>query len=482
MAKKRVSEYFKLGRSQASLDFVDVDIRRDAALFVDPRALRLIPDQWTDECVALVRDFFHHVLQEIKAGRNERARELLAALKEPNEVHLGFSKAHSRGTALGPDSAEDVWQALSESEAVQSGLLEDLEDTILMVENISSDRVSDITINLIRGPLIRYTQAQAQLHGIPLEDGVDSGPLWDPDAHDWYQEFVQLPVTPAGRLLLVPKAIVRSEMSYSHGEYFRHFVLTHLQGVERTANSGLVQLLKNGKTRVTKKSLVEKYGKGKKVTVDITRDYPEILQRYRASKSRQRNLLLSHSQLAAQARSVPPDWDALLAAVTGVGPGRDGASAYEKAIEALLTALLYPGLTFPDPQFPLHEGRKRVDIKFTNSAQTGFFRWVGQHYPCAHVFVECKNYTREIANPELDQLAGRFSPSRGMVGLLVGRRFDDKPAFLRRCRDTALDQRGFIIALDDDDLAVLVAEVRGLGDTEIPDHALLRQRFDGLIA
>jgi hypothetical protein len=83
-------------------------------------------------------------------------------------VELGFSRARARGRALRPEAARDVWGALSKSEAVKTGLLEDLDDTILMVEGISSDIVSDIATNVIREPLIRYTKQVCETYGIPL--------------------------------------------------------------------------------------------------------------------------------------------------------------------------------------------------------------------------------------------------------------------------------------------------------------------------
>lgn len=247
----RVSRLFNLGRTQPSLDFVDVDVDGDLRLFVDPRALRLLQTEWAAECVSLIQNFFRRVLGEIQVGHHDEAKALLAALREPNEVHLGLSRGRSRGVALGEESAKDLWGALSTSEAVHTGLLEDLEDTILMVPQISSDKVSDIAVNLIRGPLIRYTQAQAKLHGIPLEPEVDSGALWDPGHGRWYSGFAPMPVAgDSGKLLLVPKAIVRRSMTYSQGEYFRHYILEHLRSVELSANSELVQLLKNGKQKL----------------------------------------------------------------------------------------------------------------------------------------------------------------------------------------------------------------------------------------
>jgi hypothetical protein len=104
--------------------------------------------------------------------------------------------------------------------------------------------------------------------------------------------------------------------------------------------------------------------------------------------------------------------------------------------------------------------------------------------PAAHVYVECKNYTGDPGNPELDQLAGRFSPLRGQVGLLVCRTLTDKALFIQRCRDTALDRRGYCLPLDDDDVAQLVLDTTA-GPAPAPpsaiDFPLLKQRYDALI-
>lgn len=159
--------------------------------------------------------------------------------------------------------------------------------------------------------------------------------------------------------------------------------------------------------------------------------------------------------------------------------GRAAADDYHRAVQPLLTALFYPALAMPKREAPLHGGRKRVDIRYTNVATAGFFAWLAQHYPAAHIFTECKNYDGDPANPELDQLAGRLSPSRGQFGLLLCRRFTDKSLFDARCRDTAHDGRGYIIALDDDDLCRLV-EARKTGDANA-EFTYLKDRFDGLV-
>jgi hypothetical protein len=482
----RASEHYGLGRTQASLDFVDVDIVDDTPVFISPKALTMLPSEFGDECVHLVQDFFQTVLEHIRAARNTTAEQLLRQLSEPNETRLGLSKGKARGRALGTGSAHDVWEALSQSEAAKSGFLEDLEDTVLMIEGVSVDIVSDMTTNIIRGPLIKYTQQMCDLNGIPTYDQVDSGPLWNSRDKEWFSEFVRLPVAGSGRLLLVPKAIVRTHLQYDSGEYFRHFLLTRMQKAELDANTELVEVIRSGRgknqrtrKRVTKKALMEKYGTGKRAIVRETRKHPEALAQYRSVKRNEKHLPLTLEDIAGIEGNDKPDWDRLLLAVTETPFGQSSADQYEKAVEGFLTALWYPNLTNPIVQHKIHDGRKRIDITYTNMALNGFFHWVATHYPAPHIFVECKNYGTEVGNPELDQISGRFSPSRGQVGLLVCRDFQDKSRFLQRCRDTARDGRGFVIAVDDGDLAAMAGARKD--DPLYASWTLLQGRFRDLV-
>jgi len=474
----RVSEYFNLNKTQPSLDFVDVDVENDVRLFIDPRAFITIPSDWGNECIALIRDYFSVLLRAIRENNKSTGLYLLANLKEPKETGLGLSVQGRKGRGVGFERSEDLWEALCRSEAVQSGLVEDLEDTALMIEGIGPDMISDITTNVIREPLIEYTQAVCQVYGIPIQQDIPSGPLWNPRDHSWISNFVHLPSGEQGKLILVPKIIIRYNMTYDPDEYYRYYLLEELRNEELSSNSGLVEILKNGTRRVTKKALIGKYGTGKAVLVEQTLSHPDALRRYHSDK-RLPNHPLSHIELMRDPEKDIPNWDQLLRNVLNLNPGTGDADNYEKAIESLLYALFYPALVNPESQHKIHEGRKRIDITFTNTANEGFFKWLSQHYRSPYIFVECKNYGREIGNPEIDQLSGRFSPLRGQCGILACRSFENNNLVLKRCRDTAIDQRGYIIALEDSDLVTLVEQARRPGqDIEFP---LLRERFERLI-
>lgn len=476
--RMRVSKYFKLDRDQSTLDFVDVPVGADTPVFLDPSRLRSLDSTWASECNSLLQHFFELLLQYIKNGKKESGIYLLEGLNERNEFHLGFSSGRSQGTGFGPKYAQKLWDALNASKAGASGLLKDLEDACLFIEGVGPDRISDATCNIIRGPLIRYTQDMCAYYGIPMTKRVDSGPVWDPVSGRWEDSLVDLPVGPFGKILLVPKLIVRHRLVYDPRQYFDHYLLPEMQAYEKGINSGLVYTLKDGRKRVTKRSLKDEYGADKLAISEQALKHPGSLDRYR-EEMRRTSSPMSHDGLA-EVENVPlPNFDLLLKRVIELPVGIDAAADYENSIEALLSAVFYPSLTAPEKQYKIHDGRKRIDIKYVNNARNGFFAWLSANYPAAHIFVECKNYGKEVGNPEVDQISSRFGPSRGQIGILICREVDKPKVLDARCKDTANDGRGFVITLTDNDLRTIV---KNYSESNYgSEYPLLRKKFTNLI-
>lgn len=481
--RRRVSQYFGLSFTQASLDFVDVSIRDDLQVYIDPNALRVSSDQWAHECTSLIQNFFQRLMLLIRNGRIQKAKALMSPLTEPNEIHFGVSRGRSRGHGLGPDRSAQIIRALTASEAVRTGIVDDLEETVLLIDGIGPDLISDVIANVIRGALISYTQRICKHYRIPLEVNVASGPIWDPSTNSWVTRYTELPVAKGKRLILVPKFVVRKKLDFDAGTYYNHYILTYLKDQELRQNTDLVHLIKDRKrsTRrkttykkvVYKKDVAKKHGTGKQTSSRVTVQQPDILRRYSSDRRQSPTGPMSSEDL-----DDAPEYCNLLRDLTTITPGSN-ATQYENAIEALLSALFEGQLSFPEREAKIHGGRKRIDVVYSNTALFGFFKWLGDHYPAAYIVVEGKNYAGDPANPELDQITGRFSPTRGKVGLLVCRSFTNKHLFIERCRDTVHDDRGFVVALDDGDLEQLVA-FRQANDKSSLEQ-FLRERFAELV-
>lgn len=256
--------------------------------------------------------------------------------------------------------------------------------------------------------------------------------------------------------MLVPKAIVSYAKRHTAKEYHQHFVLNFLQHDHLRLNTALVRrrVRRDGTTYdyVTKKDLVASGTAplDKDFLATFTKAYPEVFRTFRAATGDGGQSLnfepneASSSEIAAK----------LAAHLATIPPGPDAATGYHRTVVGILEFLLYPWLINPVVEQKIHDGRKRIDITFDNAAMEGFFLHLHgvSQIPCRFIFVECKNYTRDVANPEVDQIAGRFSPNRGKCGIIVCRDIQDRDRLISRCRDTFSDSRGLILPLTDADL------------------------------
>lgn len=473
----RVSEYYKLGRNQSTLDFVDIELETDNCLFLDPSALHLLKTDWGHQCRSLIQQYFKKVIDNIAVGNKADACNMLKCLSEPNETRLGYSVGRPSGRGLGQALAERMWNSLKESEAVSSGILENLEDTVLMVDGISRDMISDTITNLIRGKLIEYTAKMCKEYGIPTHN-VTTGKVWD--GMRWREYYAQLPVADGERIVFVPRALVRKDLTYKADEYYNLYILNRIQ--DEHVAEGMVRLLKNGDVRPpTKKSLIEEYGKYSKRNnlIRTLENRGDVLREYRRNKAASPRPALSNREMDICLPLDAVTLSSLIEQLKSLPTGREHATNYERVIKDILAIIFYPHLMYPETQVEVHDGRKRIDIIFQNVAQSGFFAFLKETYCAPYMVIECKNYSDDPSNPELDQLSGRFSPIIGRCGLLLCRKIENRELFDERCRDTAIDERGYIIALDDEDM---ISIAQSIIDNE--EHAkgipLLRRKFEEL--
>lgn len=456
------SRYFRLPtRLQHALDFVDVPVNEDLPLFIDPFAISLRPERWSQDCSELIQDYFQMVLEAIRKGNLNEAARLLSHLGEPNETHFGFSKGKPRGAGIGGGQAGAIVQALSNSEAVKTGLITSISECELLVEGISHDKISDLTTNVIRKQLAEYTKQQCDLWGVPTQE-APLPPYFDSDSEQWESSYHPLPIVNHKPILLVPKIIARYKPGYDSKSYYQHVVLNYLQTEHLKANSSLVHVLKNGKRVVTKKALSSEFPWTKAFLTQVTNQQPDLLKEYEKRA-------IAKDGFPAELNADDETWVAttLSKSLQAIQPGRESADAYHNLMIAILEFLFHPNLLNPKKEKEIHDGRKRIDIMMENGARRGIFYDLHsiRKIPCSFVPIECKNFRTDVANPEIDQLSGRFSAQRGRVGLLCCRSFENRTLFIKRCRDTLTDDRGLVVALDDERILALLLEIRTLGRT-----------------
>ena len=426
----------------------------------------------------MIVDFFNTVVQAIRNKEFRYAKSLLERLNEPQETHLGMGRGSIAGKGVSGKQAGDLYSKLRDSKAVRTGYLKDLLDCELMIPGIGFDKISDITTNIIREKLIDYTQAQCELNSVPMRE-IPSGKIWSPIEKRWLNGYYTLlPVINGKKIILVPKYSVVFRPSLSSQELYNHEILEYIQAEHIAAMSSLVEVLKNGKRRVTKKSIKElpEYRMSKEFIYDFCNKNPDVISDYKKRKGKEAIKVDDISDIDEKYLT-----EYLVKKLREINPGGQDAAAFHSLSLGIMEFLFFPHLIYPKKEQEIHEGRKRIDITFHNAGTSGFWHIlrISPTIAAATVMIECKNYTNDIKNPELDQMSGRFSNLRDWFSIIISRRFDNKVLFVDRCKDTAKDGRGIILCVDDEDIIQWLTLI-GDGKRNHIDR-LLTQKFQTVI-
>lgn len=470
----KISDIFNLNKTQFELDFINLDPDRDFPVYLNPFVFSARQDVFSFEATRTIRSFFQHNLELIKVNQIQTARNNFKHLNESNETCLGMSKGNPNGKGIGEENSEDVFESILNSEAVKTGLVDDLEDAAIFIDGIGKDKVSDMTTNIIRYNLIIYTQEQCKLHNIPLQANVSSGIFWDMGNKKWAQEYTDMLVINGKKILLVPKGVVSYVKEFNHEKYHQHFALEFLQDDHLERNTRLVQttLDKKGKIKrrfVTKKSLKkEELPEGKFPLIDFTQKHPQVFKKFKEETAKQIKSLENEDLDSGDENQII---DYLISELRSILTGGDDASRYHNVMIGILELVFYPNLINPIKEHEINDGRKRIDICFDNAATgSGFFHRLQHSFniPCQYIFIECKNYTKDVTNPELDQMVGRLAPSRGKFGIILCRSIDNEALFMQRCKDSYNADHGLIIPLTDTDIiAILENKKNDIDHTDV---------------
>ncbi|MDX5985950.1 hypothetical protein [Sphingomonas echinoides] len=457
----QVSKALNLGKTQPELDFVDIDLSTDTPLFLDPAAFYEGQGRFAEDCSRDIETFFEAVLHAAGEGDHELGVRLLRGLKEPDEIQFGFSVGPPRGRGVGEFQAEQIFEAILRSKAIKSGLIRDLNDALIFVPGIGPDKVSDITTNIVRRHLIEYTQNQFALYGIEINTLMPTGLIWDSVSADWTDGYDYIPVINDQKFLLVPKRFVKYAYDFTKAgqRYYTGYVANFIRQRELTSMGRLVRFResKNGlKTpHVYNEDIHREVPRDKNSVADFSMKHPEIYERFKNAFFKFSPMSVN-AILAAQKENFHEIeyGKHIVKALSSIPSGDRSASDFQSLVVGIIHFILYPQISNPVLERSINDKRKRIDISFDNTSQSGVFSRIRQDpfMMGREIMIECKNYTHDLKNPEIDQLIGRFDPRRGRFGIIVCRNITDRKTMVARCADAFKSQQGVIVVLTDADL------------------------------
>ncbi|TQR37584.1 hypothetical protein [Brevibacillus brevis] len=293
----KISEIFNLGAQQVQLDFVDINIKKDYPVYIDPYLISIRTDPWSIEVDRTIKNFFSNVAEHIRNDEHSKAIDLFQFMSEPKETCLGISRTGTdNGRGVGEENATGIIKEIIRSKAIERGVVQNIEDIIVFVDDVDKDKLSDVTTNIIRKHLIDYTKQQCKIWGIPLTV-KESLPYWDPVEEDWVTCRDELLFFRGRELVLVPKAIVSFISEYNAQKYGWHFVISEERDEQLSRRSALVKYkkYKNGKEKyflpkkdvdkaISKQIADGEFESRKDFLRQYTQKKPELFERFRKSR------------------------------------------------------------------------------------------------------------------------------------------------------------------------------------------------------
>ena len=172
--------------------------------------------------------FFETAIALVKAGNVQKARKMFV-FPEPENL-IGLSKSGYAGRGMGNDLGEKVFAELIQNSDIQQHGLRFINELHFMIEGVSNDLISDMSVNIAKRYFVEYTNRQCELWKIPVHRTTTH--CFIPAEGVWDEVSVTLPVHPetGESFLLTPAITVRRFVSMGFERIYKDFLRHILKG------------------------------------------------------------------------------------------------------------------------------------------------------------------------------------------------------------------------------------------------------------
>jgi hypothetical protein len=425
IVRPRLNDFYNLSFTQAEVDFAIPFLDEDIPLYVDPFLLWKSPSQQDNSLHGALASSFNN-LGHIFLTDEKRAIDILLEMSECNEAGLGNSP-QKQGKRIGNEFATSILDVYKNVPQVEQKGLAHFEELQLLVENLSKDRISDISCNLLKSFIIDYTIQQAEKYNIPTESV--STRLFDLRHCRIDIETLTLPINPltGQAILLIPKRWLRHIPWINFDDYYSGYLSTS-QKILVGRKIPRVEVLEFNRNNYDQ---IQTYIKRKELAQNDCKNDP---------------LFSQIPVLSAKAKM-----KAIAKLPTGKIENAD--KEYENILCPLLASLLYPELDFAQPQSRTDSGVLIRDLIFYNNTSDNTLKELYDDFGSKQIVIELKN-VKQVETNHINQLNRYLNTEFGKFGIIFTRNKPPRNVF-QNTIDLWSGQRKCILIMDDSDLELM---------------------------
>lgn len=187
-------------------EFVNIDLLtyQDIKVFLDPFKIANLDESSSlhqYKFIETTEAYFNKVVTLLKD--DNLTIEQLGKIEEVNELKLGYGEI-DRETAIGTILVKNLVKSFNESKAFLTGLLTDLYDTNIFIENIGNDRVSDWVGRINYLGIYNYTIDVLRKYPNKFSFKEKEATYYNIETNSWQTKQFNLPTYDGSPFLLVP--------------------------------------------------------------------------------------------------------------------------------------------------------------------------------------------------------------------------------------------------------------------------------------
>ncbi|MDR3601419.1 MAG: hypothetical protein P4L49_13220 [Desulfosporosinus sp.] len=430
LVRPRLNDYYQLPFTQEKVDFAIPFLDEDIPLYLDPFLLWKSPSMQDNSLHTAITNSFNNLGYLVRKGKENEAVEILIQSSECSEVGLGTSKTR-QGLRIGQQTAENILELFKIIPQIKESGFTHFEEIQLYVDNISKDRICDITCNFIKSFLIDYTIQQADELKIPIAK-TPSLNIYDYKTNKYIEERdIYLPQNPETKepVLFVPKRWLRYIPWINYDDYFENYFVKEIQN-ELITKKDRVSILNHNRHNY-----------------DIVQTY--IIMKEKAFENCKNDPFFKPIPITSAKNKLT----SIIKLPSGKTDNAD--RKYEDFVVQLMASLLYPNLDFAVDQSRTDSGAQIRDLIFYNNRSFDFLKDIYDDYGSRQIVMELKN-VKSIEREHINQLNRYLTEQFGRFGIIITRNPLAKSMF-KNTIDLWAGQRKCIITLTDEDLSMMVS-------------------------
>lgn len=251
--KKRYSEY--VGYSyNGTEEWFNPQVEWDTELFIDPMLLKYTRIKEFKNSFNKIVEFFSKAIVKMNSNIPNKLKENMVCFDEVREANLGFSYDSNNGSGLTGKTAISVLKNIEKFTNKGIFGLEDFADISLFDKNVSSDRITDMVINIIKNDFINYSNRVASEYSFPTKE-FRIKQEFNFNEMRWHIDMIKMPyiINDDGReipVLLIPRGLLSSDI-YCNDDNFTTWIYHNgLDYVKETFDYNLKSEIVDNKAKI----------------------------------------------------------------------------------------------------------------------------------------------------------------------------------------------------------------------------------------